>query len=234
MSKLLLFDIDGTMLLTNGAGIGALERAGQRVLGDKYSLHGVSFSGCLDPLIFLDGAKLSGLTATDQHMAEFVEAFVEELERGLSSSEATMTVLPGMPEVLIEFRDRPDVTLGMLTGNLSQTGPLKLRHAGIDPGWFAVSAWGDCGKTRPDLVPYALARYEDLHGHAIEPQHVAVIGDTPNDIDCAHAHGCYAFAVATGKFSVEELREAGADYVAEDLSDATPLKRWVETGSAEA
>jgi len=231
MSKLLLFDIDGTMLLTNGTGIGALERAGQRVLGDGYSLHGVSFSGCLDPLIFLDGAKLSGLEATDRHMAEFVEAFVEELERGLSHPQATITILPGMPEVLIEFRDRPDVTLGMLTGNHSKTGPLKLRSAGIDPEWFAVTAWGDNGPTRPDLVPYAIQRYEALHGHGIDPKDVVVIGDTPNDIDCAHAHGCFAFAVATGKFTVEELREAGADYVAEDLSDVSALHAWVEHGS---
>jgi len=228
MSKLLLFDIDGTLLSTRGAGIRALGRAGQRVLGDAYTLEGVSFAGCLDPLIFADGAQRMGLTPTESHIAAFIAAFAEELPVELASPETDVVIMPGFPDLLHELRKLEAITLGLLTGNLSVTGPIKLRHVGIDPDWFPVMAWGDDGPTRPSLVPVAMERYTALHGRRPDPQHVAVIGDTPNDVICAKENGCFALAVGTGKFTADELRAAGADIAVDDLSDARVLLEWIE------
>jgi phosphoglycolate phosphatase-like HAD superfamily hydrolase len=105
---------------------------------------------------------------------------------------------------------------------------LKLGAVGLNPDWFEIHALGDEAPSRPDLAALALRRYERRFGAAIDPGAVVVIGDTPRDVHCAKAHGCVAFGVATGRYTVDDLRREGADVVVEDLADASPLWELVE------
>ena len=135
--------------------------------------------------------------------------------------------MPGIRDTVGALLDRSrsqgDVVQGIVTGNYALAAPLKLRACGLDPAWFEIGAFGDEGRSRPDLVALALRRCADRFAWAPDPKSVIVIGDTPFDVDCAHAHGCVAFAVATGVHGIEDLRAAGADVVVRDLSDPTPL-----------
>jgi phosphoglycolate phosphatase-like HAD superfamily hydrolase len=122
------------------------------------------------------------------------------------------------------------VVLGLLTGNYAHAVPLKLAAAGIDPGWFPVGAFGDEAESRPALVELARERYRRRHGAEVAPGRVVLVGDTPRDVHAALANGALAFAVATGKYSVEELLTSGAHRAVKDLSDPAPLLRLIEDG----
>jgi phosphoglycolate phosphatase-like HAD superfamily hydrolase len=116
-----------------------------------------------------------------------------------------------------------DLAIGLLTGNYRETGRLKLSRAGLDPDGFKPCIWGDQAKTRPGLVRLALDRSK-----ALDPRKVIVIGDTPQDVNCAKVNDCQAVAVATGSFTLEELSDAGADLALSDLRDAGPLLRLID------
>ena len=226
-TDLLLFDIDGTLLLTDGAGKRAMQTAATRVFGEHFTFDGVSFGGRLDPAIFADAARNNGLEVNDGHHEQFRDAYLAELNAVLNNGQRPTYPLPGVLELLGELRRRvavgDPVTLGLLSGNYRTAMPLKLRAADIDPDWFTLTALGDEADTRPGLVELALQRYEQAHAAPADPERVIVIGDTPHDIDCAKAHGCVAFAVATGACTRDELERAGADVVVDDLSDPSPL-----------
>ena len=130
------------------------------------------------------------------------------------------------------MRETRAATLGLLTGNYSDAIPIKLSAIGIEPAWFEVTAFGDEAADRRALAALAISKYEGQLGATIAPRRVVVVGDTPRDVDCAHAHGCYAFAVATGRYDAAALAAAGADRVVDDLSDPTPLIQTVERLSA--
>ena len=223
MRKLLLFDLDGTLLLTHGAGRRAMERAGVQVLGERFSLDGVLISGSLDPWIFAEAVRTHGLKAPDGAHEDFKQAFHRELLHELVGPERRPTALPGILELLAQLREHPSVTLGLLTGNYPHTGSAKLRSVGIDPDWFDVTVWGDEGPDRAALVALAIER----HGEA-RARDVIIVGDTPHDVQCARAHGCRVLSVATGGYGIEVLKETGADVVIEDLADAAPLWQMIK------
>jgi phosphoglycolate phosphatase len=220
--RLVLFDIDGTMLHSHGAGSRAMERVGRTLLGPDFSLAGIDFGGALDPWIYREALLRIGRCAADDDHERFHEAYVVELARELAEGRPLPSVLPGVAEALALLSTRPNVTLGLVTGNYARAAALKLRAAGIDPELFRIGAFGDDAPTRPDLVRLALERWAAAGAHA-HPDAVVVIGDTPRDVDCAHRNGCRCLAVATGRHSRQALIDAGADFVADDLSDLTPL-----------
>lgn len=224
---LLLFDIDGTLLRTEGAGMRAMLTAFRRLYGHQFTMRGVEVSGYMDPLIFADAMAINGLAHDPAQHVTFRDTYVAQLREDLGSSRERAAVIDGISDVLGMLRrradQRRDVVLGLLTGNYTAAAPVKLTAAGIETGWFRVTAFGDEAPTRPDLVPLAMGKYQRLVGERAEPRGVVVIGDTPRDVACAKAHGCTAFAVATGRFGVDELRDAGADIVARDLTDPAPL-----------
>jgi phosphoglycolate phosphatase len=229
---LLLWDIDGTLLLTDGAGMRGMARAGRKLYGESFRWDGVRASGRLDPVIFEDALTRNGFTATEDGHRVFHDTYIVELEAELELVGKAARTMPGIREAIATLLDRSatkqDVVQGLVTGNYTRAAPLKLRACGLDPAWFEINAFGDEGKTRPDLVALAMKRCESRFGHAPDPKSVIVIGDTPLDIDCAHAHGCIALAVATGLHDIEELRASGADVVVPDLSDPSPLFALVE------
>jgi phosphoglycolate phosphatase-like HAD superfamily hydrolase len=221
---LLLFDVDGTLLTTHGAGQRAMRTAGQRLFGPQFSFDAVRFAGGIDPLLFAEAARTSDLAhAIDQEHA-FQQAYVAELEAELARKGDTEP-MPGIPSLIESLRQRmaadDGVMLGLLTGNYHNAAPLKLAAAGLDADWFPITAFGNEAPTRPDLPPLAMQRYQHHTSQPADPRRVVVIGDTPRDVHCAS--GCVAFAVATGRSSVTELTDAGADIAVESLADPTPL-----------
>lgn len=204
-----------------------MRRAGALLFGDGLRWEGIETAGHLDPLLFDEVVARSRLADAARHHDAFREGYVRELSIELKTNGRDAIALPGVHDALKHLRERAvtrgDVALGLLTGNYGAAVPIKLAAVGIDPAWFPITAFGDEGPTRAALVALALAKYRRRTGRAIESRRVVVIGDTPRDVACARANGCMAFAVATGKHTVDELRESGADVVVPDLTDPLPL-----------
>jgi phosphoglycolate phosphatase len=220
-AKLLLFDIDGTILLSGGAGAKAMLAAGQKLFGDSFSFD-LDTSGKLDTQIYKELAKLNPTLDMEHRHDDFRDAYLKLLEFNLTW-ESKAFLMPGIMVLLEDLRKRNHITLGLLTGNYGPAAKLKLKAVDIQHDWFSITAFGDEGITRPDLVALAMKRYEKLKGEKLRPQEVVVIGDTPKDVACAQAHGCVAFAVATGRWSVKQLQAARADIVVDNLADASRL-----------
>jgi phosphoglycolate phosphatase-like HAD superfamily hydrolase len=220
---LVLFDVDGTLMLSGGAGMRAMKAVAAELFGPAFRWDGIVVSGHLDPQIFAEAAALNGLRDDRLHHERFRGRYLEELRRELQRGQAQVRIMPGIHEIITCMRASGVATVGLLTGNYGEAIPLKLSAIGLDPSWFEITAFGDEAPTRRDLAGLAIAKYALLLGAAVEPRRVVVVGDTPRDVDCAHAHGCFAFAVATGGYDVRELSEAGADLVVADLSDPSPL-----------
>ena len=218
---LLLFDLDGTLLLSSGAGRRAMERAGKKVFGNGFSLAEITFAGGLDPLILDQAVSAMGSSLDQPKHLEFRGIYASELTAELLISHTY--ALPGIPQLLRRLSAMPGVEVGLLTGNYRETGCMKLTRAGIDPACFEPTIWGDAAETRPGLVRVAL----DGSAH-VAPQQVVVIGDTPHDVHCARVNGCRSVAVGTGSFTLEELSDAGADLALADLSDPRPLLRLID------
>jgi phosphoglycolate phosphatase len=223
---LILFDIDGTILLTQGAGIAAMQDAGRELYGEGFTADGVEFAGRLDTLIWTDLTRLNRLPNIDEQHDRFRAMYGRKLAERLASNH-TATLLPGVRELVHHLMDVDHATLGLLTGNYPETGRLKIRSAGLDPDLFKVAAWGCDGKARRDLPPIAMAHHLRLTGRELAGEQVIIIGDTPHDIDCARAHGCRSIGVATGAFSVDDLKQAGADLAVETLAETASLVRWM-------
>lgn len=204
-----------------------MARAARKIYGEPFRWDGIQASGRLDPRILEDALLLNGHALTDDGHRRFHDAYLVELAAELAEIGDRARAMPGVKDAIRmvgeRTRTRGDVVQGLLTGNYALAAPLKLRACGFDPAWFAIGIFGDQAPTRRDLVALALRRCRDEWAFCPEPRDVIVIGDTPLDIDCAHAHGCTAFAVATGHHGIDELRAAGADVAVQDLSDPAPL-----------
>jgi phosphoglycolate phosphatase len=223
VKPLVLFDVDGTLLLTGGAGMRAMKRVASELFGAAFRWDGIVVSGHLDPLIFAEAAALNGIDDHSLHHETFRRRYLEELRAELEQGRDRIRIMPGILQALTELRTKKAATLGLLTGNYAEAIPLKLSAIGVDPRWFEITALGDDASTRRDLAALAIEKYAKRVGSPVDPRRVVVVGDTPRDIDCAHAHGCLAFAVATGAYDTAALAAAGADVVVSDLGDPKPL-----------
>ncbi|HYE61286.1 MAG TPA: HAD family hydrolase [Phycisphaerales bacterium] len=226
---LILFDIDMTLITSGGSGMKAMVEAGQELFGPGFHAEGVSFAGSLDPVIFSQMLRRHGQPDTPEVHARWRSLYARKLEARLRTP-GIARALPGVMELLDEV-ERSHATMGLLTGNFEETGSLKLRAAGIDPERFAVRVWGDESPhevpRRQHLVRVGMERGCAVRGAEIARESVVVIGDTPNDVECALAHGCRCLGVATGRSSAAELIEAGATHAVEDLSDTRGVLRWL-------
>lgn len=183
---------------------------------------GVDFAGCLDPLILQQALQISGVEFTPERGERFRAAYLEELPVELERGSIDVAALPGALAAVKCVREFTHTTAGLLTGNYAPAAHLKLEHVGFDPEHFTIGAYGDMAGDRSALVPVAVQQFHELHGTT--PEDVLIIGDTPRDVRCAHDNGCSLLAVATGRFSVEELRAAGAEHVVADLRSLAPLR----------
>jgi phosphoglycolate phosphatase len=220
---LILFDIDGTLVLTGGAGMRAMNRACEDLVSNENAMAGVTFAGRTDWSILDDILRNHGHTLDEVLMDElrrrYVTHLAEEIER---PGRGVKDVMPGIRELLDALQRRDDVHVGLLTGNFIEGARIKLEYFDLWK-YFAWGAFGGDAASRNDLVPIAVSRAREHGIDGIAPERVLVIGDTPNDIECALVAGATPVAVATGSYPVDQLRAAGATIVFEDLSDPQPF-----------
>lgn len=226
-SLLVLFDIDGTLLRSEGAGMQAmLDAARELHPGVELSFANVPTSGRMDHLIWRDLMAQHSLPIDEIHHRSFRSTYHEKFQARLAAKN-TVHALEGVAELIEVLQKSPGVTTGLLTGNYEHTGMLKIRSAGLDPARFKVNAWADDGATRRDLPPVALERYQRLFGRRLAPKDALIIGDTESDIDCARANGLRCLATATGIVSMKVLASLDPDKVVADLSQTSELVSWI-------
>ena len=225
---LVLFDIDGTLLLTDGAGRRAIHRALIEVFGvtgprDHW------FDGKTDPQIVRELMRVVGHgdEHIDDRMERLLERYVELLHEELRDRPHNARPLPGVIELLDVLAARDDVILGLLTGNLAGGARAKLAAVGIDPDRFLVGAYGSDHELRPELPAIAQRRALELLGVEVVGEAIVVIGDTPADIECGRGVGARAIGVATGRYDTQALAAYGAAAVFEDLSDTEAVVRAI-------
>jgi len=216
---LLLFDIDGTLLLSGRAGLRAMNRAFEATFGVADAFAGTSFAGRTDSFLVSYALKAAGLPDTAESHARFRDVYVPLLEEEIQHpGTGHKGLMPGARELVEALLDHDHLHLALLTGNYRRAAEVKLTHFEL---WefFEWGAFSDDAADRNALVPIARQRAEiyDVPPEALD--RVIVIGDTPHDIECARVGGAISIAVATGGHSMEELRAAGADLVLADLSD---------------
>lgn len=219
--RLLLFDIDGTLVTTGGAGAEAWKLAFQELHGIPADIGQFTDAGMTDPDV---GAQtfeaVLGRAPTPHELAELLQRRLEHMPETVAASEG-YRVLPGVPERLRALA-RAGHLLGLVTGNVDGAAHVKLQRGDLNR-WFTFGAYAGAGMERADIVREALGRGEALMGHPLERSEVFVIGDTPLDIEAGHEAGCTVIAVATGHHDADALRAAGADAVIASFEEEFPL-----------
>ena len=217
--RLVLFDIDGTLVHSSGAGRRALERALVDVYGTTGPIDRYDFAGSTDPQIVRDLLGAAGLPAADVVAGEtrLFARYVECLEMEVGDGRG-VKVYPGVAPLVEALAATEACVVGLLTGNLEAGAWIKLRSTGLWPR-FRLGAYGSDHADRRRLPAIAARRAEALMGHAFEGADMVIIGDTPRDIDCARAFDATCLAVATGRHGVDDLRGHAPDHLFPDLTD---------------
>jgi len=218
--KLLLFDIDGTLMLSGGAGGRAIARAFAELYGIRDAFRGIVPDGKTDPLIFREIVGNHGLDVVDETtaFAELATIYARHMADEMPRS-AAARLMPGAAAIVESLAGREDVALGLLTGNFEPTARIKLRHFDLDR-FFPFGAFASDHGERERLLPIAVQRAEAHLGRRIGVgRHVVVIGDTPRDVECALLHDATAVGVAASRYSAADLRAAGAHHVLPSLED---------------
>jgi phosphoglycolate phosphatase len=216
--KLVLFDIDGTLLISKGLGREAKFHAILEVFGKETQARTFPFGGKTDWQLLNELLSEHGIAPEEiaDKLNEYQEAFAQRMAD--LANNYTASVLPGAFDLVHAMRDREDTIVGLVTGNTEKTTPIKLRLAGFDPDWFVVGAFGNESDNRNDLPKLALSRAIEYSGKQIQPHDVYVIGDTLADLECARALGAVAVIVLTGFEDPEALRDGKPDYLLPNLT----------------
>jgi phosphoglycolate phosphatase len=216
--KLLLFDVDATLILTGGAGLRALARAFKTLYGVEDAMNGISPSGKTDPSIvreiFL--RKLAEVQLIESKIPDVLEAYITYLHEEVESAK-TYRILPGIAELLEQLAVRSDVLLGLATGNIERGARIKLARGNLNR-YFSFGGFGSDSENRTALVRRA-ADVAVGKNSVLGSNDIFVIGDTPRDVDAGRDAGFRTVGVATGQYTVEELRQCGADIVIPDFRE---------------
>ena len=217
-SKILLFDIDGTLLLSGRAGYRALTRTFEEIFGEPRGFDGIPVAGRTDELILTAAAGRAGVALDAPARARFHRRYCELFAEEIHFPGPRKGLMPGVSRLLEALDGNDAVRCGLVTGNFARPARIKLEHFGL---WryFAFGAYGDDAPVRDDLVPIAVERARRVGVEARRPADVVVIGDTPLDVQCAAAAGARCVAVATGSYDEAALRGSGAHAVLPDFSD---------------
>lgn len=225
---LLLFDVDGTLLLSGRAGMRAMTRAFEEIFGVPDGFRSAAFAGRTDSILVSEALRAAGLPDTPEHHRRFHDAYVsilaEEIQKPGTGYKGLM---PGVRELIDALEEREEAFTALLTGNYRAAAEVKLSYFDL---WDAFE-WGvfsDDSSDRNALVPIARQRAETYDIPEAARQRVIVIGDTPHDVACARAAGALSLGVATGGFSVEALQQAGATIAMPDLADTARVLRAIE------
>ena len=226
--SLLLFDIDGTLLLSGGAGVRAMTRAFHALFGVPEAFAASDVAGRTDTFILSAALRQAGIPDTPVQHRRVREAYVNFLrEEILKPPRGHSGLMPGIQALLDALRASDAVHVALLTGNFEQAAYIKLGRYGIRD-FFEWGAFGEEAAAREELARIAMQKAEARGVPAERRSKTIVIGDTPHDINCARAIGARCLAVATGHYSVADLRAAGADVALADLSDTEAVLKWCD------
>jgi phosphoglycolate phosphatase-like HAD superfamily hydrolase len=226
MKKLVLFDIDGTLLNHKGDKQ-YWKQTFKQVYHIDADVEEINYFGMIDSEIIVALARMKSVpdTEIDSKLKAALAALGEYVERRVQATE--IQVLPGVLETLRLLQTDPDILIGLLTGNERRKAWAKLRLVGLDQ-FFALGAFGDEALERATLVTIAIDRAEAMLGQIVPPANVFVVGDTPRDVACAKANGVVSVAVAAGNASLEELRRAEPDFLLNDFGDGRSLYQIIK------
>ena len=228
IARLVLFDIDGTLLWTNGAGRRAMEAALHSVFGTSGS-RTYHYDGKTDMQIVREAMRDDGHddARIDLQMPRVLEEYLLRLEHELSSPATQVRLLPGVVELLEALEARHDCVTGLLTGNLEMGAARKLAAVGIEAARFEIAAYGSDHEVRSELAAIAQRRARERLRPDLPGEAIVIIGDTPADIACGRAIGARAIAVATGRFTIADLAAHNPTAVFEDLRDTAAVVRAI-------
>jgi phosphoglycolate phosphatase-like HAD superfamily hydrolase len=226
--RLILFDIDGTLLWTNGAGRRAIHRALIDEMGTAGPIDGYRFDGKTDPQIVRELMELAGHpdSKSDDRITAVCARYVELLTAELAKPTQATKIYPGIKQLLAAlepYEAGSEALVGLLTGNVESGAALKLRSAGLDPARFVVGAFGSDSHYRPDLPAVAAKRAEQRTGRRFTGADIVIVGDTPDDVACGRPMSARTVGVATGFYSTAALKAAGASEVFENLGDTAAV-----------
>lgn len=226
--KLVLFDVDGTLLWTDGAGRRAIHRALLDEAGTAGPIATYRFDGKTDPQIVRELLSLAGhpRASEDAVIQAVCSRYVDHLRVELDRPAQATKVFAGIRALLAALEEQEAAgraLVGLLTGNVAPGAALKLRSAGLDPARFRVGAYGSDSARRGDLPQVAADRASTLTGRLFAGADVVIVGDTPDDVACGRSIGARSIAVATGFYDVPALRACGATHVFATLADTAAV-----------
>lgn len=225
--KLLLFDIDMTLIDTAGAGRQAMIMAFEDLFARRNGMETADFAGRTDTIIFKDALARHGIEWAIELQERFKAAYLAHLQAELIKPNQHKRVLPGVVEILEHLQGHPTLKIGLLTGNWKEGARIKLKHFDLYH-YFEIGAFADDSGIRSELPAFAAQRFAQTTGVTIAPHDVYIIGDTPNDVACAGPFGARSVAVATGLFSMKQLQAVNPDFLLPDLSNQQDFLKIVE------
>jgi phosphoglycolate phosphatase-like HAD superfamily hydrolase len=225
VKKLILWDIDGTLITSGGAGEHALITGLRNEFGIDSSLAWLDYSGRTDAWIAREVLGHHGLPVTPENIQRYLEGYLRALGPAMTNPRARL--LTGILGLLETLHQRADLAQGLLTGNLRRGAQIKLGHFKV---WhyFEFGAFADDSPRRNDLGPHALRRARERHGVEFPPEQTFIIGDTPHDVECGRVIGAKTIAVATGVFTAAQLRIHAPTAVFGDFSDPAAFLRVID------
>jgi len=218
--KLILFDIDGTLISAGGAGTRSLNKAFEEILGIKDAFKNFEMAGKTDVQIIKEGLMFAGIEPSMSLVNEIIESYLNNLKVEINNNSKHLK--PGVKEFIEFIYYELNYPLGLLTGNLEKGARIKLEPFGLNL-FFPVGAFGSDHEDRNQLLPIAIDRFSKKFKYSIDFHQCIVIGDTPRDVACAKPYGAKVIAVATGPYSVKDLQTTDADIVVESLSETTKI-----------
>jgi phosphoglycolate phosphatase-like HAD superfamily hydrolase len=219
--KAVLFDIDGTLLVTGGAGAKAWQRAFRELHGVDADIEEHTHAGMTDPEITeIVFREVVGREGSEEERAKAIAAYLSHLDEAVAESDG-YRVMPGIEELLPRLTQQ-GVLLGIVTGNIEAAAHIKLARGHLNRH-FAFGGYGSDSRDRTELTKKGIERGGQVAGHPLDLEATIAVGDTPRDVQACHGAGIRVVGVATGAYSVDELREAGADWAIEDVNSGFPL-----------
>ena len=222
ITQLVLFDIDGTLLITRGMTSRCIEQSGKKFFGNSFVLGAVT-PGHLDHQLFLRVAASNGFVLDPDVFEKWKNLYFHILAGELASRPEDIFVLPGVRELWRRVHELPGLAVGLLTGNFRKASYLKLDAAEIDRTHLDVQVHAEDGESRVALVA-AAKRILKNRNVCIASDRITIVGDTPRDIQCAQAAGCRCLAVATGRYSRGQLSNHVPDVLVDDLTDTAAIE----------